>query len=119
MTKIIRYCVLEEEHEGENIFKIHRPFPFGNPYTHISNKQTKALVVVKSKEEAVALYEHYFDKMLLTDKNFKEEWNRLINAYEKYDTIYLGCYCKADAEFCHANIIIKKLNQFLIKNLLK
>ena len=53
MEKIIRYCVLEEDHYGNNVFKIHRPSIFGNPYTHIKNKKTKALVTVDSREEAV------------------------------------------------------------------
>ena len=64
MAKLIRYCVMEEEHSGENVFIVHRPFVFGNPYTHIKNRETKALIKVSSREEAIKLYEPYFEKML-------------------------------------------------------
>lgn len=114
MAKIIRYCVMEEEHNGENVFKVHRPFPFGNPYTHIKNKETKALIKVSSREEAIRLYEPYFDKMVQFDENFKNEWNRLIDAYYNFDTVYIGCYCKLN-ESCHSDIIIKKLRQYVMK----
>lgn len=114
MPKLVRYCVLEEEHTGENVFLVHRPFVFGNPYTHIKNKETKALIKVATRDEAINLYEPYFDKMLKVDDNFKKEWERLIEAYHKFDTIYIGCYCKMN-ETCHSDIIIKKLNQYITK----
>ena len=118
MAVIKRFCVLEEEHNGDNVFLIHRPYIFGNPYTHIKNKETKALVTVKDREEAIRLYEPYFDKMLEYDENFKKEWEKLVNAYHNYDEIYIGCYCSLK-ETCHANIIIKKLNQYILKEYLK
>lgn len=114
MAKIIRYCVVEEEHEGENVFKVHRPFVFGNPFTHIKNKETKALVKVPTREEAIRLYEPYFDKMLASDEGFKKEWQRLVDSYYKFDVIYVGCYCKLN-ETCHSDIIIKKLMQYVTK----
>ena len=73
MAKIIRYCVLEEDHYGKNVFKIHRPSIFGNPYTHIKNKKTKALVTVDSREEAIELYDPYFDAII----DSKHDINRL------------------------------------------
>lgn len=115
---IKRFCVLEEEHFGDNVFLVHRPHIFGNPYTHIKNKETKALVVVKDREEAIKLYEPYFDKMIQCDENFKKEWEKLINAYYNFKDIYIGCYCTLK-ETCHADIIIKKLNQFILKEHLK
>lgn len=114
MAKLIRYCVMEEEHSGENVFIVHRPFVFGNPYTHIKNRETKALIKVSSREEAIKLYEPYFEKMLNIDDNFKKEWERLIMAYYQFDVIYIGCYCKLN-ENCHGDIIIKKLRQYVMK----
>lgn len=114
MAKIIRYCVMEEEHNGENVFKVHRPFPLGNPYTHIKNKETQALVKVSTREEAIKLYEPYFEKMVLNDKDFKKEWERLIQAYYDFDEIYIGCYCRLN-ETCHSDIIIRKLKQYITK----
>lgn len=114
MTKIRRYCVLEEEHNGENAFKVHRPFKLGNPYTHIKNKQTQALVITEDREEAINLYEPYFDTMIKVDKDFKDEFLKIVDACHKFDEIYIGCYCKLN-ETCHSDIIIKKLNRYLLK----
>lgn len=113
-TKIIRYCVLEEEHNGDNVFKVHRPFPLGNPYTHIKNKETKALVKVSTRQEAINLYGPYFDKMLKYDEDFKKEFERMVDAYYNFDEIYIGCYCKLN-ETCHSDIIIKKIQQYVTK----
>lgn len=118
MAKFIRYCVLEEEHFGENVFKIHRPFPLGNPYTHINNKETKALVKVKTREEAISLYEPYLNKMLKTDESVQKEWQRIKDAFDKFDVIYIGCYCRLN-QSCHADIIIKKMQKDLLKERLK
>lgn len=114
MAKIIRYCVLEEDHHGKNVFKIHRPSIFGNPYTHIKNKKTKALVSVNSREEAIELYDPYFDAMMEQNEDFRKAFEELIAAYDKYDTIYLGCYCTPE-QSCHGDVIIKKINQFIVK----
>lgn len=114
MGKAIRYCKHNEAHSGPNCFDVSRPSVFGNPYTHIKNKKTKALHVVKSREEAVMLYEKYFDSMIKVNKRFKDEWDKLYNAYKEYDYIYIGCFCPL-SQLCHADIIIKKLEQREIK----
>lgn len=118
MAKVIRYCKLEEEHYGDNVFDVSRPNIFGNPYTHIKNKETKAQIKVNTREEAINLYGHYFNAMLKSDDEvgdaFRAEWERMYDAYKKYDVIYLGCYCKLD-EDCHGDIIRKKLIQRSMK----
>ena len=45
-----------------------------------------------------------------SNKAFEE----LIAAYDKYDVIYLGCYCTPE-QSCHGDVIIKKINQFVVK----
>lgn len=118
MSKIIRYCKLNEEHSGDNAFDISRPNVLGNPYTHIKDKKTLASVKVKTRDEAIDLYSDYFDKMLLDESEFgdlfRQEWDRMYEAYKKYDTIYIGCYCSLD-ERCHGDIIKKKLIQRSMK----
>lgn len=118
MSKVIRYCKLTEEHYGDNVFDVSRPNIFGNPYTHIKNKETKAQVKVATREEAIRLYDPYFDKMLESEDEvgdlFRAEWDRMYDAYKKYDEIYIGCYCKLD-EDCHGDIIRKKLIQRSMK----
>lgn len=114
MAKVIRYCKLEEEHIGDNCFDISRPNVLGNPYTHIKSKKTLALFVVKTREEAIEKYEAYFEKMLETSEQFRNEWERMYDAYKKFDVIYIGCYCHTN-ENCHGDILIKKLKQRLLK----
>lgn len=118
MSKIIRYCKLTEEHYGDNVFDVSRPNIFGNPYTHIKSKETKAQVKVATREEAISLYDPYFDAMLKSEDDvgdlFRAEWDRMYEAYKKYDEIYIGCYCKLN-EDCHGDIIRKKLIQRSMK----
>lgn len=118
MAKVIRYCIKNETHDGDNNFLIHRPYIFSNPFTHIKDKKTKAKYVVGSREEAIELYEEYFDTMLETSPKFKAEWDKLYDAYKKYDEIFIGCYCSTN-ESCHGDIIIEKLKRRSIKDMLK
>ena len=122
MSKIIRYCKLKEDHIGDNVFDISRPNIFGNPYTHIKNKETLASVKVKTREEAISAYEPYFDAMLNDDSKagelFRQEWDRMFEAYKTYDVIYLGCFCAED-ESCHGDVIKRKLIQRSMQEKLK
>lgn len=118
MGKIIRYCKLNEERFGENVFDVSRPNIFGNPYTHIGNRKTLADVKVSTRDEAIDLYSDYFDEMLKDEtaagEIFRKEWDRMYEAYKTFDEIYLGCYCQLD-ERCHSDIIRKKLIQRSMK----
>ena len=122
MAKIIRYCKLKEEHNGPNCFDVSRPNIFGNPYTHIKNKETKALIKVQSRDEAIRLYDPYFENMLKDDSEvgdrFRMEWDRMYEAYKTYDDIYIGCFCHEN-EKCHGDVIAKKLIQRSMKEKLK
>lgn len=115
MATVIRYCVLEEEHIGENVFICHRPFPFGNPFI-IGNKKSrfKGLICVDTLDECLDLYDKYFDRSISENEVFKKEWERLIEACEKYDTVYLGCYCPLNKK-CHTDIIKNKISRFFVK----
>lgn len=114
MAKVVRYCKLEEEHIGDNCFDISRPNILGNPYTHIKNRKTLAVFTTKTREEAIEKYAAYFDEMLKTSETFRNEWERIFDAYKKYDTIYIGCYCRVD-ESCHGDFLVKRLKQRLLK----
>lgn len=118
MAKVVRYCVKNETHEGENVFLIHRPFIFSNPFTHIKNKNTKAKYVVDTRDAAIDMYNDYFDVMAETSPTFKEEWDKLYKSYVDNDEIYLGCYC-GENETCHGDIIIEKLKKRSIKDMLQ
>lgn len=118
MAKIIRYCKLKEEHYGSNAFDVSRPNIFGNPYTHIKNRETKAQIKVKTRDEAIDLYGPYFDNMLKDDTEvgqaFRDEWDRMYEAYKTYDEIWIGCFCNEN-ERCHGDVIAKKLIQRSMK----
>lgn len=112
MGKIIRYCKLTEDHVGENVFDVSRAGILGNPYTHIKDRTTKALVKVKTRDDAIELYKVYFKKMMESKdkeaKPFQREFRRIVDAYKVYDTVYVGCYCHLN-ESCHADFIIDQV----------
>jgi hypothetical protein len=112
MGKIIRYCKLTEDHVGENVFDVSRAGILGNPYTHIKDRSTKALVKVKTRDDAIELYKVYFKKMMESKdkeaKPFQREFRRIVDAYKAYDTVYVGCYCHLN-ESCHADFIIDQV----------
>ena len=122
MCKIIRYCKTSEQHCGENVFDVCRPSVLGNPYTHIKDRETKALIKVKSREEAIRLYKEYFKKMMLSDdksaKPFQDAFYRIVNAYKNFDEVYVGCFCALNEE-CHADFIINEVIKYVVKENIK
>ena len=118
MSQIKRYCVLKEEHNGDNAFRVHHGYILGNPYTHIKDKTTKAMVIVKTREEAIDRYERYFEESLKLNPEFKQEFERMVDACMQYDEIWVGCYC-GEQESCHADYIIKRLRQECTKRMIK
>lgn len=117
MAKINRYCVLNEEHEGDNAFRVHRGYILGNPYTHIKDKKTKAMIVVNTKEEAIRRYKKYFELSLELNPEFKEEFDRLVDACMTYDEVWVGCYCPLNEE-CHSDYIIQRAKRECRKRML-
>lgn len=118
MSQIKRYCVLKEEHEGPNAFRVHRGYILGNPYTYIKNKKTKAEVAVDTREEAIDRYERYFEQSLKLNPEFKKEFDRMVDVCMRYDVVYVGCYCAMN-ETCHADYIIKRLRQECNKRMVR
>jgi hypothetical protein len=90
---IRRFNVMEEEYFGDNVYLIHRPFILSNPYTHIKDKQTKAMFVVNTRDEAIERYSHYFDIMYGKNIKFTQEFDEIYEKYRKGEDILLGCYC--------------------------
>lgn len=112
------YNLNDESHEGNhNNYYIGRGSILGNPYTHIKDRETKALYVVPTRDEAIERYSHYFDVMYQGNDSFR---NRIDEIYEKYkngEDIYLGCYCKPLP--CHGDIIAEKLQRRYIKETIR
>ncbi len=104
----------DEDHSGEaNNYDITRPNILSNPYTHIRDRKTLARYVCKSREEAIAAYDHYFDVMYSGNKEFKEKVDEIYEKYKNGEDIFLSCACHPLP--CHGDVIAKKLQRRLIK----
>lgn len=128
------YSRLREDHTdaGENNYPIYRTGTgniLGNPYTHIKDKKTLAMFVVKSREEAIERYKDYFDRMYSGNVPFKFIIDEIYEKYKRGEDIYLECYCKKypsgqgethpDEVRCHGDIIKEKLEKRLMKERIK
>ena len=81
---------------------IGRGSKFGNPYSHLPLRYTKAQVQVKTRDESIERYREYFYKQIEEDPEFLDDILRLKNKT-------LGCHCAPFS--CHGEII----KQFLDK----
>jgi exoribonuclease II len=106
------YNRTKETHEGPNNYYIGRPSILGNPYSHIKG-ETLASFVVKTREEAIDQYNHYFDVMYNGNIQFKKLIDEIYEKYKNGIDVYLECYCTPLR--CHGDIIKEKLQKRLIK----
>lgn len=113
MSGIHVYNITTEEHVGTNVFYCGRGSILGNPWTDIKDKETKAQYVVKTREEAIDRYSHYFDVMCSSNLKFERAVNDIYKAYKAGEDVYLGCYCHPKA--CHCDVIVEKLRKRLLK----
>lgn len=118
MAKATRVCKTVTPMGGDNVFDVSRPNILSNPFTHIKDRKTLAKRVVKDRETAVMLYEKYFNEMVVKDDAFRKEFDRMYEAYKTNKEIFILCYCKLD-ETCHGDIVIKKLQNRLVKEKLE
>lgn len=77
---------------------IGRPSKFGNPFTHIKDKQTKAEFIVETREEAVEKYREWI-------LNQPE----LLSSLHELDGKTLGCWCKPKS--CHGDILVELIEK--------
>lgn len=103
----------QNETHIDNNYPIYRPYVLGNPFTHIRDKETKAIYIVNSREEAINSYSHYFDVMYGSDIKFTKMVDEIYNKYKNGEDVYLECYCHPKP--CHGDIIADKLRKRLIK----
>jgi hypothetical protein len=76
---------------------IGRPSDWGNPFTHIKDKSTRAEFIVRNREEAISKYREWVISQ-------PEMMKRLEDLRGKT----LGCWCKPKS--CHGDVIIELLN---------
>lgn len=71
---------------------IGRPSKWGNPFTHIKDKKTKAEFIVDSRDEAIAKYREWISTQPVLLKSLHELKGKV-----------LGCWCKPQA--CHGDVL--------------
>ena len=82
---------------------IGRPSKWGNPFTHIKDRKTKAEFVVATRKESIDKYREW----ILNQPELLKDLHEL-----KDKT--LGCWCKPLD--CHGDVIIEYLEQHEISN---
>ena len=105
-----------ESHTGPNNYQIFRGGDtsiLSNPYTDIKDRTTKALYVVKDRDEAIERYSQYFDMMYGGNIRFKEVVDEIYEKWRRGEDVYLECYCKPKR--CHGDFIVEKLQKRFIK----
>lgn len=112
-----------ETHNGSNNFYIGRGSVLGNPYTHITDKKTKALYQARDRDDAIDKYSHYYDLMYGSNLAFTKVINEIYEKYKSGEDVFLECYCKKykctdihlDDVRCHGDVIKEKLEKRLLK----
>lgn len=83
---------------------IGRGSKWGNPFTHISDKQTKAEFIVATREESIEKFREYIIE-------------RISNGEVKIDDLLelagkrLGCFCKPKS--CHGDVLVEIVSAIL------
>lgn len=93
---LVECRVVNKNKEGYDVY-IGRGSKWGNPYTHISNKKTKAEFIVGSRKESIEKFKEY----LLNNEE-------LMSALPELKGKRLGCYCKPKS--CHGDVIVELVN---------
>ena len=106
-----------ETHNGPNNFYIGRGSVLGNPYTHITDKKTKAIYKAIDRDDAIEKYSHYFDLMYGSNLAFTKMVDAIYEMYKSGMDVYLECYCAPLR--CHGDIIKEKLEARLLREKIK
>lgn len=101
----------------ENNYYIGRPSVLGNPFTHNGVRTNLAKLSFKTREDAIAAYDKYFDTMYGKDDEFTKAFDEIYEHYKNGEDIYLQCFCKPLP--CHGDIIASKLQKKLIQEKLE
>lgn len=97
MTKVVN------KHFEEYDIYIGRGSKWGNPYTHIKDKKTKAEFIVDTREESLEKYEEYLRKR-----------PDLLNSLSELKDKRIACFCVPHNP-CHGHIIIKLMKEMGIE----
>jgi len=92
----------------------------GNPFTHLT-KNTKAMYIVPTVEDAVKQYDNHLMKSVSTGRDNGEfnELLRLAELYQREGVLYLSCWCKDELaprpsdHVCHADVLRREIYRLL------
>ena len=89
--------VVNKYKESYDVY-IGRGSKWGNPFTHIADKKTKADFIVASRDEAIESYRDWLLKQ-----------PQLLNDLHELKGKTLGCFCKPKK--CHGDILVELVNE--------
>lgn len=101
MEESTKTRVVHCKKEAYDIY-VGRPTEWGNPFTHITDKKTKAEFIVESREEAVEKYREW----ILGRPDLLEKLHQL-----KGKTI--ACWCKPKS--CHGDVLAELADSVYVK----
>jgi hypothetical protein len=61
------------------------------------------------RDEVIEKFKIYFDKFMLSEPNFKQEFYKLAEQYSRYEHIQLACWCSPQK--CHGDILKQALEE--------
>ena len=93
--------VVHVNHEDYDVY-IGRPSEWGNPYSHIKDRKTKAEFIVKTREESISKYKEW----ILNQP-------QLLEKLESLQGKKLGCWCKPKS--CHGDILVQLIREHDIR----
>ena len=77
---------------------IGRGSKWGNPFTHITDKKTKAEFIVDTREQAIESYRNWILKQ-----------QHLLDDLHELEGKTLGCFCKPKS--CHGDVLVELINK--------
>jgi len=81
---------------------IARPSKWGNPYTHIKGKFTRAEFVVKTRKRAVDCYREWIEN---------GDGQHLLKDLHELKDKRLGCFC-SPKKCCHGEVLIELIEKY-------
>lgn len=92
------YPIVVNKYKDQYDVYIGRGSKWGNPYTHIKDKETKAEYIVSTREESISKYREWIlDKIDIGEITIDE----LLELAGKK----LGCFCKPKS--CHGDVLVE------------
>lgn len=96
--------VVVNKYKSEYDVYIGRGSPWGNPFTHIKDKTTKAEFIVNTREESIEKFREYLYNKISTGEISVQD---LLELQGKR----LGCFCKPKS--CHGDVLVEVISTII------